>query len=576
VASGVKQTDVAADVSSHTVATLGELCTKLEPPLLEIAIAPRGLDVPVAGAALLDPVEEIGREEGVDRLLVAVRASTGDDELASFVRAAARAGAVGIICRGERPWSPQILETAEGLGLALLTVQTSVAWGELYELISAALVVDDLESVLQAVDGGRHELSDLPAVVEALAAITGGSVAIEDMHSRVVAFSEAEESDYMRKISILNHRIPDEWHREIEDRGIYAQLRRSDDVIHVRFQDLQPRRVIAIRLGRSMLGSMWLAGEDEALSPEADDALRRAAPLAAVQMMRQRLAVGVERRIRESAAAALLLGGDSSPRALAQLGLPSDGQLVVLVVEVVSRTPSSPAAVGIRLTDLLTVHLQAYQRRAVATTLNKPDPDGRVEEIVGEERVYVLASSRSADDRRTLERIIREYIEHARKTVGVELRGGIGHEVEVGDDLVVARRSAEDCLAFADSPVVAFEQVHDRALLADVNDLVANWRGGASAAFQALVTYDEVHGTDYVATLRCLLDTFGSAPEVARRMHLHVNSARYRARKIAEITGVHLDDDEARLALELTVRARTGTAAEDHAIPASATSPAQP
>ena len=121
-----------------------------------------------------------------------------------------------------------------------------------------------------------------------------------------------------------------------------------------------------------------------------------------------------------------------------------------------------------------------------------------------------------------------------------------------------ARRSAEDCLRLdrGGAAVVAFEDVHDRALLADVDRFVGAWHGGASAAFQALADHDADHGTDYLATLACLLDCFGSAPAVARRMHLHVNSARYRIRRIAEITGVDFADGEARLALELTLRAR--------------------
>jgi DNA-binding PucR family transcriptional regulator len=430
--------------------------------------------------------------------------------------------------------------------------------------VSAAIGVDDLESIVSTVDSEWRELNDLPAIVEALATITGGSVAIEDVHSRVVAFSEAEHTDRMRTASILSHRLPEEWQRELRERGIYERLMHSEEVIRVEFDqpDLLPRRAMPIRLGRTTLGSIWLAGEDDSLAPDADEALRRTAPIAALQMMRQRLTIGVERRMRESAAAALLRGEDASPNVLGRVGLAADENLVVLAIAVLSRSNSSPAALAPRLIDLLTMHLRAYQRPAIATALDRSlaaEPSPSPVDGIGStaECVYVLTSSTDDEDRDLLQRILGKGLEHAARGLGVTLHAGIGLPVGPAGDLVSARRSAEDCLRFGsrDTPVVRFEEVQDSALLADVDQFVDAWRGGNSKSYRALAEHDADHGTDYLATLACLLDSFGSASEVARRMHLHVNSARYRIRRISEITGVDFADGEARLALELTLRA---------------------
>ena len=542
---------------------LGDVCGNVGPRLLTVLVAPRGLEVPVTGVFLHDPREEISSEHAAGRVLLAVGTSAAGDELTSMIQSAAAVGAVAVICRdGGRP-SQLALEQAESLGVALLSVPTDLGWGELYELISAAINVDDLESTVRTVDAEWRELNDLPAIVEALATITGGSVVIEDVHSRILAYSEDEHADRMRASAILKRHLPEEWRRQLRERGIYEQLLKSDDVMHIEFEepDLLPRMAVPVRLGRTTLGSIWLAGEIETLAPEADEALRRAAPIAALQMMRQRLAIGVERRMRESAAAALLRGEEASPRMLSQIGLAVDENLVVLAVAVLSRGASSPAAVAPRLIDLLTMHLRTYERPAIGTALDEslvadPDQSPPFASGSGEEQVYILTSSRGADDRDLLGQVLSKALEHATRALGVQLQAGIGHEVGVAGDIRSARRSADDCLRLGPqgASVVRFEEIHDRALLADVNQLVRGWRGGPSAAFRAVVDHDAAHATDYLATLACLFDSFGSAPEVGRRMHLHVNTARYRIRRIGEITGVNFTDGEARLALELTLR----------------------
>jgi DNA-binding PucR family transcriptional regulator len=47
----------------------------------------------------------------------------------------------------------------------------------------------------------------------------------------------------------------------------------------------------------------------------------------------------------------------------------------------------------------------------------------------------------------------------------------------------------------------------------------------------------------------------GNAPEMARAMHVHPQTARYRLARLRELLGEQLDDPEARLELELALRA---------------------
>lgn len=95
---------------------------------------------------------------------------------------------------------------------------------------------------------------------------------VDDVQSRVLAFSGGGEIDQMRMASILNRRLPEQWLRQIRQHGVIERLLTDDDVIHVELGEAQPRRVIAIRLGNSVIGSIWLAGDD--LSADAETAKR--------------------------------------------------------------------------------------------------------------------------------------------------------------------------------------------------------------------------------------------------------------------------------------------------------------
>ena len=524
---------------------LGDLCHDLGPEILEAIVAPRGLEVMITDVALYDPLASIPQARVAGQLLLAV-GLPADEALAARLPELANGGLTAIACREPRAWPKALIRAAEVHQVSLLAVREHVEWGELYDILRAALGAGDLGRPRSSSELERLELNDLFQIAEATAAIAGGPVMIIDLQSRILAFSTSSEDevDQGRKQTILNRQVPDVYQRRLRRAGSYDALYESVDVLRVDIDELEPRRAITIRFGESVLGSIWLAGSDEALSPQADEAMRRAAPLAALHMMRQRAVVNVERRMREQRVLTLLQGDETSLGVLAQVGLPADEPLVVVVLDGKARRASSPAAFGPRLIDLLTMHLHTYKRRAVGATL-----DGRI---------FVVTSSRGAPDRDALESIAHDCVTHAKTALGLDLRVGISHEVGGTADLPLARRSAESCLDHSTAGVTSFEQIRERALLTEVEALVAEFGPGPSAGVTALAEHDEQHETEYMVTLRCLLGCFGSVARAAEVLHVHVNTVRYRVKRIAEITGVSFEDADARLALELELRARQG------------------
>ena len=109
-------------------------------------------------------------------------------------------------------------------------------------------------------------------------------------------------------------------------------------------------------------------------------------------------------------------------------------------------------------------------------------------------------------------------------------------------------------------------QMVDAAEVGSVDLLLAAVPGEARRAFRAgllapVLDYDREHGTELVRTLRVFLDCSGSWTKAADAMFVHVNSLRYRIRRVEELTGRDLGTlaDQAALLLAL----RLGDSAED-------------
>ncbi|WP_205315372.1 PucR family transcriptional regulator, partial [Nonomuraea lactucae] len=128
-------------------------------------------------------------------------------------------------------------------------------------------------------------------------------------------------------------------------------------------------------------------------------------------------------------------------------------------------------------------------------------------------------------------------------TGAAAIRGGIE---EAGH----ARRLAE---ARAGGVVTSDEIYTHALLLATVPRDVR--RSFAARVLAPLIDYDRRHQSDLVRTLGTFLDCSGSWNVCARRMHLHVNTVRYRIRRVEELTGRDLSAMADRVDFFLALRA---------------------
>ncbi len=495
-------------------ATLASLCERAG-DLLEVVLAPHGLDVPVAGVCIHDPLDAAGRGHVVLAPGAPAREQATDDLLA--------AGAAAVVVRRRGPLSRWLLEAFDDAGVALLTTPPELPWGELHVLLLAALDAG----------GERPVAGGLAGLADTTAALAGGPVTIEDLEGRLLAFSEGgQDIDAARAETVLGRCMPDRWLRELRRRGVIDRLVRSREAVRVDLPGLAPRRAVAIRGAATTLGVIWLAGDT--VSAAADDVLRDAALAAAAQLTRDRAGDDLERRLRAGALGMLLAGEGALAPMLRTLGLPPEGEFAVVAVLDAGAAGDRELQ---RHADLLRVHLRADRLAAAGDVL-----DGRV---------YALVALSAATAEATLRRAVADFLQRSSSP----LHAGLG-EPTTHHGLADARRAADRCIELAGrrGELVAYDEVHGRALLADVARLVAT--GGApSPALRALRAYDGERGTGYVATLRAFLDVHGDAGRTAATLGIHVNTLRYRLRRLAEIARLDLDDPEARLAVALELHA---------------------
>ena len=102
--------------------------------------------------------------------------------------------------------------------------------------------------------------------------------------------------------------------------------------------------------------------------------------------------------------------------------------------------------------------------------------------------------------------------------------------------------------------VARFEDVHVETLLLELRDLVTARGDRPTGPVARLLAHDAKKDAQLVETLQAWLDAFGDVTKASAAAYVHPNTFRYRLRRVVEVSGLDLDDSEARLAAMLQLR----------------------
>ncbi|WP_328457493.1 helix-turn-helix domain-containing protein [Streptomyces sp. NBC_00386] len=520
--------------------TLERLLSVMGAGALEPCTTQRGLEAVVEGVTMLDPLEP-GLLRG--QMLLAVGIDPGSAAAVDVVLDAAGSAAAAVVFGQGRSGRPAdaLRAAAEDAGVAVLFRTAWCGWTELVGMLRAGLVLSGIPADPAVAPG------DLNGLADAVALLVGGAVTIEDVESRVLAYSSTKEDvDELRRLTILGRRVP-EWRvAAMREAGFFRALWGSGDVIHRPAHGENPERlVMAVRAGGEILGSIWVAAAGGDLPSHACDTLRSAARVAAAHLLHHR-SHRTHARLVEDAARALLDGWGPAGVLTELTRIPAHGHCAALAV----RPGASCKADGTgRLHALLAVCCGANNLTPVVVPVDQG--------------ALVLVGALHQDQRRAAEQLARlgkSLVAQVADASGPEARIGLGTVVETLADLPASRRSADLALRALLSPgehrtVACASEVAETIALNQMLDTLTGPAPAPETPVARLVALDAGQGGGtMVQTLRAYLDHFGHVPDTARALGVHANSLRHRIGRLTELSGLDLRNPDARLLAQLQLR----------------------
>lgn len=458
--------------------------------------------------------------------------AVGADSVVAAVELAAAAHASVVLVRGSLPLEAEAVARAESGGVAVLLVDPDVSWSQLAGVVYG-LVLEGRET-----ESGRGP-TDLFALADSLADALGSAVTIEDQLSRVLAYSSLQQgTDPVRRETIVGRRVPEPVRALFERRGVFAHLAESDEPL---FVDAAPehgltgRMVVAVRVGRESLGSIWVECE-RALDDARRTVLRNSSRTVGLHLLRSRASADLERQVESDLVIRLLEGTADTAAVISQLGLPP-GRFRVIAVQAHIAEERHAAL------------LLAFERATTGFGWSRP---GR--STLFSNTVYTILPGDDVAAARAWIGTLRDALpSHVRVTAGI---GAAASPME----LPASRREADECLALHDSQpatdtAIVYDEAWDDILLLRLRAAAVSGRAPARGPIADLRRHDAAYATNYIQTLRAWLDAQGDLAQAALRLDVHPNTIRYRLRKMAEVTNLQLDLPAKRLAMIIELAA---------------------
>ncbi len=509
---------------------LGRLLLALDTTLVNLVEAPRGLDLPVASAALLD----------ADDVRLGLAAAAGAADV-FFLLGITPADTIHWLAgQARQPVAifvkephPSVVARATATGVAVVAVEPRARWERLFRLVNHVF-----EHHGDRADPLADSGTDLFGLAQSIAERTRGMVSIEDTASHVLAYSASnDEADELRRLSIMGRAGPPAHLEWLGQWGVFDSLRASTDVVRVDARPelgLRPRLAVGVHRGSpdgrragEFAGTIWLQQGSQPLADDVEDVLRGAAVLAARVMSRLAATPSTHtvlvRELLGLAGAAVdvadVAGG---------LGIPADARAALVAFA------GAPP-------DVLALSAGAFRGDAQVTA-----DDGRV---------YVVFPKIGAPA--TVTSWVRGVVSALHREMGLTVRAVIAAPLTGLAGIAPARNEVDRVFQSAQrhpgaiAQVSSLDDARTTVLLDEIVSLIqADGRLVDPRIRQLRDTQPML-----ADTLAAYLDCFGDVAAVAEHLHVHPNTVRYRVRRLEKLIAASLDDAELRLLLSLSLRA---------------------
>lgn len=428
--------------------------------------------------------------------------------------------------------------------LSALAARTGVAIIRVMDHVSWRL----FDSMLAQVFGERRHTEDthrntgvepLFALANELAEVFGGSVAIEDLARRIIAYSSVPDQliDRLRTQGILTRQVPDSPFNDDQYRTV---LRSETPIRYPRLDDEEPRVAFAIRAGALPLGTIWAidATGSTHLTPAQDTHIRTAASVAAAHLLNDIHARKTTQIPREARLRTLLDGTDVTGSELAELGHDEERGSQLLAF---APAQSAPATTLAQLRSTVQRHLSLHRPESVT--------------VVRGDRVYALVAHQPA---LPVAQLIEPLLPIIDRLVGFDTRvalpGTAHHSGEISSHRQLADRLLDTAARHArtvTSRIVTIESVRTLLVLERVNAVFTAEPALRSPRLAALLDGDPRSAE----ILAAWCANFGNIARTARALGVHENTVRYRVRQAEEKYAVDVTTPDAILTTWLELRA---------------------
>ena len=272
-----------------------------------------------------------------------------------LVRELAAAGVSAIalaVPRFVEAFSNAACDEADRSGLPLLEIPWAVPFAGIMEELHRKIMAEPLrtiersESIHRALTRAAGDGSSLDALAELSARLVGRSVTFEDPGGKLLAHASADDDhDEVRRETLARSQSPRALHAEFERRGVAQQIRTAQR--HVRVPAIEglgmgARLACPIRLGKEVVGVVWILEGKTPLNELDQRAAEHAALVAAIRIAHERELESLESRLGYASFLSFLESDSSAPVAeerLRLLGFDPEASHVAGIVALDLRIP---------------------------------------------------------------------------------------------------------------------------------------------------------------------------------------------------------------------------------------------
>ena len=487
----------------------------------------------VRGTVLHDPIDALPNEP--DSILILTGVRVNEEKAMQVISAASIIGYSAVIVKLRGEDASELIAQGQNHNITVLAASDEITWQHLDVILHT--ILGSQGSFEPSATGVGDELYTL---ANSLASIIGGSVAIEDMERRVLAYSSLPDQriDAIREAGILGRHVPDMERNLAQYRTVLAGhgVTRFPEV-----SDEFARAAIAVKAGAKPLGTIWAIENLGGITPEGERLLHEGARLAALHILGHQIHNKLELQVREATLRSALDSTLSAKEITYRLALPAG---TVLSLVGFAAIPHSNGTIPMitHLGNELSQYLAVFRPDAAITTTSRT--------------VYVLLPGGETE---AVVRLVNGALSAIHVAFKDQIRAAIAHTSTQPADLPTMRREIDDILRVTtlnpDLPIVAkLDDVHARVLLAHVADELMREPGLKHPGIEAMLAYDLENKTYYADSVTAWLDAVGDIGLAAESLFIHANTLRYRLRRVKDLFNICLDNPDDCLAVWMQLR----------------------